>query len=119
MNALAWLLVSILGATFVVVTAFMQVSSAKRAIGMGLKLPYEVRLVSYFWLAVGIVADVAYNLTRGTVIFRELPRELLFTSRVKRHCRESASKSAWRYKKACGWRDYLNAVDPGHIREVE
>lgn len=112
---MTWLLISILAATFVVITAFMQVSSAKRAIEMGVKLPLEVRAVSYFWLAVGIVADVAYNLTRGTIIFRELPRELLFTSRVKRHCRDSASKSAWRYKKACDWRDFLNAVDPWHV----
>jgi hypothetical protein len=49
-------------------------------------------------------------------MFRELPHEMLFTSRVKRHARES---TGWRHEKALKWMAFLNVVDPGHIREIE
>lgn len=113
------LIIAVVAVAFVVITAFVFVSTAKRVIEAGVWCPWYVRLIAYLWLIVGIVADVLFNAFWGTLIFREFPRELLFTSRVKRHCRESASVSERRYKKACAWRDFLNAVDPGHIREVE
>ena len=113
MITVAWFLVTVALASFAVETAFMQLASAKRALKL-VRLPLDMRCVLYFWLLVGYPADIAFNLTRGTIIFRELPRELLFTDRVKRHCQDSASNSEWRYKKACAWRDVLNAIDPGH-----
>lgn len=119
MVAALYTVLAMVVATFVVYTAFMQVSSAKRALALWVRLPRDIRLVTYFWLIVGLAADVVFNATRGTLMFRELPRELLFTSRIKRHVRESANKSEWRYRKACEWRDILNAIDPGHIREAE
>lgn len=112
----AWVLFSIAAATFVVETAFMQYASARRVMALGVAMPLDVRLVCYFWLVVGVPADVAFNLTRGTIMFRELPHELLFTSRVKRHVRESSGRD---YERARLWADFLNAADPGHIREVK
>jgi len=111
---LVYTLLAIAAATFLVESAFMLVSSAKRAMDAD-ALPLEMRLVAYFWLVIGLLADVAFNLTRGTWMFRELPREWLFSARVKRHVLESATRSEWRYRKACEWRDALNAIDPGHI----
>lgn len=102
----------VIAATFVVETAFMQVSSAQRAVDAGVKLPLDVRCVTYFWLVIGVCADIVFNLTRGSLIFRELPHELLFTDRVKRHARKS---DGWRKGKADEWAAFLNAVDPGHV----
>lgn len=106
-------------AAFIVITGFVFVSTVLRVLEAGVWCPWYVTLVARLWLVVGVLADVVFNVVWGTLIFRELPRELLFTSRVKRHCRESASSSEWRYKKACNWRDFLNAVDKNHIREAE
>jgi len=114
--ALAYTVLAIAGATFLVYTAFMVVASARRAIGAGVWMPRGVRLVAYCWLVVGVAADVTFNLAVGTLAFRELPHEFLFTSRVKRHVRES---SGWRQEKARSWMEFLNAVDPGHIREID
>jgi hypothetical protein len=113
----AWIVGITFAATFVVETAFMQVASAKRALAMGVRLPIDVRVVSAFWLVVGFPADIVFNLTRGTWIFRELPKwgEWTFTARVKRHYRAGPSK---RYRTAVYWFTFLNAVDHGHIREI-
>lgn len=57
---------------------------------------------------VGLVADVVFNLTYGSVHFREWPRELLFTDRVKRHAK---------YGNRDGekWARRLNLIFPGHV----
>ena len=36
-------------------------------------------------LVLGVVSDVLFNWIVGSIIFREFPREFLFTQRVKRH----------------------------------
>jgi len=63
---------------------------------------------------VGFVGDVLYNLTVGTVIFLEIPRELTLSSRMKRlHLRNIDD---WRGKLAA-WvcTNILNKYDPtGH-----
>lgn len=111
-DLIAWVLVVIALSTFVVETAFMQVASAKRVLAAGVRMPLDIRIVSYCWLAVGIPADFVFNVTRGTWMFRELPRELMFSSRVERHFLHSAD---WRGQKAAVWVRVLNAVDPGHV----
>lgn len=110
-------IVTAVAAAFVVITGFVFVSTVLRVLDAEVWCPWYVKLIARLWLVIGVVADVVFNVIWGTVIFRELPRELLFTSRVKRHCRESASDSEWRYRKACDWREFLNAVDKNHIRE--
>jgi len=112
MITVAWFLVTVALASFAVETAFMQLASAKRVLAAGVPMPLDIRLVSYFWLVVGYPADVAFNLTRGTWIFRELPRELLFTSRVKRHYRNSSGR---RLDQAILWARILNAIMPEHV----
>jgi hypothetical protein len=113
---IAWIVAATLVATFVVQTAFLAAANVARVLKQGVWVPPSAKVVAFCWLVVGYFADVAYNLTWGTIHFRELPRELLFTSRVKRHVRGSAG---WRYDKAARWRDFLNAVDEGHIRSIE
>lgn len=109
------LILAAVAAAFVVITGFVFVSTVKRVLEAAVWCPWYVKLVAWLWLFVGVIADAAFNAFWGTIIFRERPRELLFTARVKRHCRESAGRSEWRYKKACDWRDFLNAVDPEHV----
>jgi hypothetical protein len=57
------------------------------------------------------VLDVLFNLTFGTLLYRELPRELLFTSRCKRHIVGTGS----RQRMAAFWQRQLNPWDEGHV----
>lgn len=66
----------------------------------------------YAALFVGIVADVVFNWTWGTIIFREIPREFVFTNRLKRHHRGSDAKQK---KRAEPWVTLVNMIDPGHV----
>jgi len=63
----------------------------------------------FFWqiIIVGLLFDVAMNLIVGTLFFRELPRELVFTSRLQRHLKES---HGWRLRMAAWWCEHL--LDP-------
>ena len=57
---------------------------------------------------IGALCDIWWNVTIGTVLFRELPREFFFTSRVKRHSREGDDTGMQ-------WRGIINWIQPGHI----
>lgn len=70
--------------------------------------------------------DVLFNLFWGSVMFRELPREWLFTSRVERHYRTCAyagppdaptyvHADTQRQCEAVYWADWLNEIDPRHV----
>jgi hypothetical protein len=60
---------------------------------------------------IGFALDVAFNLTFGTLMYRELPRELLFTTRTKRHFAGTGSRK----RMADFWARQLNLLDPGHV----
>ena len=106
------------------------------------KLYRELGLITTFsaltFSIVGILADVIFNLVFGSIIFRELPREGLFTQRVERWD-EKASKRIRRMNEAVGsapdkapsaemlerlrrrerlgrlWAERLNLIMPGHV----
>lgn len=59
---------------------------------------------------VGWLLDVAFNMTIGSLVYLELPHELTFTSRCKRH----KKRLDWRSDKAKWWCKQLNKFDPGH-----
>lgn len=75
-------------------------------------IPNFIRWSLIVALLPGLVLDVLFNFTYGTIHFKELPREFLFTSRVKRHVRNSTGT---RGRRAQVWRKTLNAIDEGHI----
>jgi len=52
-----------------------------------------------------LALDVLYNVVFGSILFLELPRELLFTDRLIRHKPKIVAK------RLC---ELLNAFDPGH-----
>ena len=64
------------------------------------------------WAVIGLLLDVAFNATAGTLCFAELPRELLFTKRVQRHVNESDS---WRLRLALWWMRQLNQIEADHV----
>jgi len=43
------------------------------------------KFIAYCILPFGLLADVLFNFTWGSVMFLEPPRELLMTTRLKRH----------------------------------
>jgi len=66
----------------------------------------------YLWSVIAILADVGFNATWGTAVFRELPREWLFTDRLKRHWHGDDEIQKAR---ARSWVDRVNFIDPGHV----
>lgn len=60
---------------------------------------------------IGLALDVAFNLTFGTLMYFELPRELLFTTRCKRHFHGHGR----RQRLAEFWARQLNQFEVGHI----
>lgn len=85
---------------------------------MGARAAQQAGTLTLFWklhlyplAIVGLVLDVAFNLTFG-LMFLELPREFLFSSRVERHYRRS---DGWRRDLALFWARNLNVFDPKHI----
>lgn len=71
-----------------------------------------IKIPLYIYLYAGVTMDVLFNVIVGSIIFREIPREWLFTTRVQRH----VTADDWRRGKAYNWAQKLNKVDPGHVK---
>lgn len=75
----------------------------------------EQRVVYYTigWILVWafLIADFLFNVIIGSIIFIELPREILFTSRLKRKKREGSVDEQAIARRICAT---LNLFDPGH-----
>jgi hypothetical protein len=99
--------------TGLVMTGFLVIASAKRVLAADVNLPLALRVTCLFWGVIGIAADCVYQMTVGTVRFRELPRELLYSGRIQRLVRSSDDR---KLVKARRWATILNAADPGHIK---
>lgn len=100
---LAFLL--LLPAAWCLFLAVMHLDTARRRGG----LTPAAKCIGYPILFAGYAADVAFNLTWGSILFVEVPRELLFSSRVSRH----NDNAGWRGGLAtwiCG--ELLDPFDP-------
>lgn len=75
-------------------------------------LHWSVTLTGRMLLLIGLLLDVALNLLVMTIVFLEIPRELLVTARVKRH---KWNGNGWRKRLAC-WMcaNYLTPFDARH-----
>ena len=87
---------------------YMAIMNLKRAKENGTlsKLAFTLGIP---WLILGYLLDVLFNWVFGTVLFLELPKSGVFTSRLKRHYK----KQNWRGKLArflCT--NLLDAFDP-------
>ncbi|KKL12648.1 hypothetical protein LCGC14_2533650 [marine sediment metagenome] len=100
---ISWL---ILGGIFFAYPTVQRLKSRRDEFGWIIKVPI------YLWFVLGYLSDVGFNLTWGTFIFRELPRELIFTDRLQRHWTGTNEKQK---RRAQPWARRLNAIDPGHV----
>lgn len=64
----------------------------------------------YVMLIPGVIVDFVFNITYGTLHYRAIPRDWLFSGTTARVLREDPS-----HKRALRWKRILNAIDPGHI----
>ena len=62
---------------------FLMMMPLKKAHEAG-RLNLAGKILGYPWLAIMILADFLWNAVVGTVVFRELPHEWLFTDRLDR-----------------------------------
>lgn len=88
---------------------YLSIMHLKSAHDQG-KLTLAAKILGYPWLIAGLAFDVLFNLIVGSLLFLERPRELLFTSRVRRH---ATGSSRWRRRLAiliC--RELLDPFDP-------
>jgi len=109
---LAWIFIAavaswlILGGLFFAYPTVTRLKDQQDEFGLIVKIPI------YLWFVIGVLADVVFNATWGTVIFRELPKEYVFTSRLSRHWHGDDAKQKQRAK---SWVRRVNAIDPGHV----
>ena len=96
---------------FLLIGAFILVMHVKHLRDDGTKLTLFWKVNIWPWAIVGIALDIAFNLIAGTILYLELPRELMFTSRCKRHI----DSQDWRRSIALWWQRQLNQIDPGHV----
>jgi len=76
----------------------------------------------YVFLAVGAGIDILFNVIYGTGAFRELPKEIFFTSRIKRWSkyaereqRKVSKLTQRKFDTALRWKTRINKIEPGHI----
>jgi hypothetical protein len=88
---------------------YLAVMSLARARDAG-TLSRTALILGYPLFIVGVAFNIAVNWIVLSVVFLELPRETMFTSRVTRHC---LGGKGWRKRIAC-WicHDLLDAFDP-------
>lgn len=87
-----------IAAAFVLVTwllfvFYAAVMSLKRARDDG-RMSWSMKAMALPALYIGLLLDIAVNVTVCTVLFLELPRELLVTSRLTRHAQGAGWRSA-------------------------
>lgn len=66
--------------------------------------------MGYPVFAIGMLTDILFNLTLAVLIFLDLPRETLVTSRLKRYMAQGEQDGGWRYRLAKWFCD--NLLDP-------
>jgi len=103
-----YIVLALLGIWWGVTGWFFALAKAAELKDAGAEFGWFIKGGIYPYLALGVIIDFLFNVIYGTIIFREWPRELLFTSRVKRHVRMGS-------KKGFEWRDTLNKIMPGHV----
>lgn len=64
----------------------------------------------YLGASIGLLADFGTNMIVGTVVWQEVPRELLLTSRATRHLQSTGRD----YERAVWWCTQLHYWDAGH-----
>lgn len=106
LDLLLWIVYLFVGSWLVLGALFLGYPTVMRLKPMKDQLSWIVKVPVYFAFAFGLLADVIFNATWGTVVFREFPKEWTFTERLKRH-KENPRAAKWIYR--------VNLIDPGHV----
>jgi len=111
-----YIVLALLISAFVTGTGFLVLVADRKLRAEKRWAPGWIKFLIVLWKPAMAVADVVLNMLYGSWIFREAPKELLFSQRVQRHYDNSkrAVEKTWRHKLAFQWFDFLN-LDPGHI----
>lgn len=77
----------------------------------------------YIMLIPGVILDFLFNVTYGTLHYKQIPKDWLFSGTTARILRETVEEggSTAPYtsklrQRALRWQRVLNAIDPGHIK---
>jgi hypothetical protein len=78
---------------------------------------------TYIMLIPGVILDFLFNVTYGTLHYKQIPKDWLFSGTTARILRETVEEggSTAPYtsklrQRALRWQRVLNAIDPGHIK---
>lgn len=74
-------------------------------------VPWQITAPLYAGAVTGYLADVAFNLSAGSVIYRKLPEHLTFSEESNAILRQGPGR---RRDKAAEWCAILDRFDPGH-----
>lgn len=110
MKKLRKTVIAILAMWVVVTNMYVMATHADRVLDSGADVHAVLKYPLYAGAAVGVVADIAFNVSAGTVIFQEFPQELLFTARATRHLQSTG----YRQERAIFWCGQLDLFDKGH-----
>lgn len=101
-------LYSFIGLTVFTWVYYLAMCTLKRAYKAG-TLPTGLKPLAYVLLVIFLFFDLLFNVTVGTIVFWQLPKQALFTTR----CKENKLVSGWRAAEARWWcRVMLNPFDP-------
>ena len=106
------LIALILGPWLVLGMLFLAYPTVRRLKDRRDEFGWIIKIPAYTALVLGLLANVAFNVLWGSVIFREPPKEWLFSDRLKRHYRGADTEQS---KRAEPWVRRVNAIDPGHV----
>lgn len=73
------------------------------------KLTWETKIIAYPLFVFGLFWDMIFNFTYGTIIYIEIPKELLFTARCERHLKTKSFRGKIAHWHCSKW---LNPFDP-------
>lgn len=103
---------SIVGATFIIYTAFLALCTLKAIQAKGVEIPSGIRTVGKVWLAIGVPADILFNWTVGAYWFREW-KGWTFSS----HIQQRVDAGLWD-NRTQEWAVFLDAGDANHIKRL-
>jgi hypothetical protein len=130
------LLLAVVGIALASLAVLFPLTVAMFVVAVYLRDEYEAAdstlrklLLAPLYLAAGLVLlvlDVLFNAAWGSFLFREWPREWLFTSRVERHYRTCywtgtnyldavPHPLTYEQRMAVDWANFLNSIDPLHV----
>ncbi len=105
---LIYLVYPIFWGTWLFYLAFMDIKSNKATYKKALGIAWYGGYPLFF---VALFMDVLFNFTFGTLYYREIPKELLFTTRCSRHLKGTGIQLA-RAQFVCT--NLLDPADKGH-----